>query len=96
MKKDNGFLINNRDYLFKPNRPGAYYYLIDGDFSFVQIRNNSDLPIKILKGRLNILKEFIEQKYYHADFNTQGLAILYSIKSSADLSRPSTDPNDDV
>ena len=70
MKEDNKPLINNRDYLFKSNRPGAYYYLVNADFSFVQIRNDSDLPIKIPKKRLEILKEFIEQEYYHADSNT--------------------------
>ncbi len=35
IKKDSGSLTNNRDYLFKPNRPGAYYYLVDADFFFV-------------------------------------------------------------
>ena len=35
MKEDSGSFINNRDYLFKPNCSGAYYYLIDADFFFV-------------------------------------------------------------
>ncbi len=60
IKKNSGPLINNRDYLFKSNRPGAYYYLVNADFSFVQIRNDSDLPMKIPKKHLNIFKEFIE------------------------------------
>ncbi len=35
MKEDSESLINNRNYLFKPNHSGAYYHLIDTDFSFV-------------------------------------------------------------
>ncbi len=70
MKEDSGFLTNDRDYLFKPDRPNACYYLIDGDFSFVQIRNDSDLPMKVPKKHLDILKEFMEQECYHADSDT--------------------------
>ena len=35
MKEDNGFFTNNRDYLFKSDRFGVYYYLIKADFFFV-------------------------------------------------------------
>ena len=35
IKEDSGIFINDRDYLFKPNRPGAYYYLVDVNFSFI-------------------------------------------------------------
>ncbi len=35
IKEDSGFFTNNRDYLFKPDRPGACYYLINADFFFV-------------------------------------------------------------
>ena len=35
MKEDSGFFTNDRDYLFKLNRPNAYYYLINADFFFV-------------------------------------------------------------
>ena len=31
IKKDSEFFINNRNYLFKSNRPGSYYYLINTD-----------------------------------------------------------------
>jgi len=52
--------------------------------------------MKVLKGRLDIFKEFIEQECYYADSNTQGLVILYVIKSSTDPSRSGTNPNNDV
>ncbi len=70
MKEDSGFFTNDRDYLFKLNRPNAYYYLINADFFFVQIRNDSDLSMKVSKGCLGVFKEFIEQECYHADSDT--------------------------
>jgi len=60
IKKDSELFINNRNYLFKPNRSGACYYLINGDFFLVQIRNDSDLPMKVFKRYLDIFKEFME------------------------------------
>ncbi len=35
IKEDSGSFTNDRDYLFKPNHSGVYYYLVNGDFSFV-------------------------------------------------------------
>ncbi len=52
--------------------------------------------MKVSKERLDILKKFMEQEYYHADSDTQRLIILHLIKSSANLSWPSINLNNDV
>ncbi len=52
--------------------------------------------MKIPKKGLDIFKEFMEQEYYHTDFNTQGLIILHPIKSFIDLLRSNTNFSDDV
>ena len=78
-------LPQNRDLLFKPkyslqlgHAGGVYAYIVDASFRKVQVRNNTDQDIIILrKARLGTLEEYNQNKYFpieahHADLATTG------------------------
>jgi hypothetical protein len=60
-------LNDNCDFLFLFEYPNAIYHIINLNFSFIQIRNDGENPIRVSKGRLGFIKEFMEIKYYHVD-----------------------------
>jgi hypothetical protein len=42
-------LDDNRDFLFLSKYPNAIYYIVNSNFSFIQIRNDSENPIRVSK-----------------------------------------------
>jgi hypothetical protein len=82
-------LNNNRDFLFLFEYPNAIYYIINLNFSFIQIRNDGEDLIRIFKGRLELIKEFMEIEYYYVDSESYDFAVLRKINSESH-SRPST------
>jgi hypothetical protein len=69
-------LNNNRDFLFLSEYSNATCYIVDSKFSFIQIRNDGEDPIRISKRRLELIKEFMEIEYYHVDSGSYDFAIL--------------------
>jgi hypothetical protein len=82
-------LNNNRDFLFLSKYSNAICHIVNSNFSFIQIRNDGENPIRISKKRLKFIKEFIEIKYYHVDPESHNFAILRDINSELYL-RPLT------
>jgi hypothetical protein len=74
-------LNNNRDFLFLSEYPNVIYYIIDSNFSFIQIHNNGEDLIRVPKERLEFIKEFIKTEYYHVDSESHNFAILRDINS---------------
>jgi hypothetical protein len=72
-------LNNNRDFLFLPKYPNAIYHIINSNFSFIQIRNDGENLIRVLKKRLEFIKKFIKIKYYHVDPESHNFAISRNI-----------------
>jgi hypothetical protein len=69
-------LNNNRDFLFLSEYPNAIYYIMDSNFLFIQICNDGENPIRVLKERLEFIKEFIEIEYHYVDSESHNFAIL--------------------
>jgi hypothetical protein len=69
-------LNNNRDFLFLSKYPNAIYYIMDSNFSFIQIRNDGENPIRVSKKRLEFIKKFIEIEYYYVDPESYNFVIL--------------------
>jgi RIO-like serine/threonine protein kinase len=62
---------------------------MNSNFSFIQIRNDGENPIRISKEWLEFIKEFIKTEYYHVDPESYNFAI--SRNSNSELySRPLT------
>jgi hypothetical protein len=74
-------LDNNCDFLFLFKYPNAIYYIIDSNFSFIQIRNNGEDPIRVSKKWLEFIKKFIKIEYYHVDSASHNFIILRNINS---------------
>jgi hypothetical protein len=60
-------LDDNRDFLFLSEHPNAICYIINSNFSFIQIYNDGEDPIRVLKERLEFIKEFIKIEYHYVD-----------------------------
>jgi hypothetical protein len=88
-------LNNNRDFLFLPKYPNAIYYIMNSNFSFIQIRNDDENPIRIPKERLEFIKEYIKIKYYYIDPESHNFAILRNINSEP-YPRPSIIKKHDI
>jgi hypothetical protein len=69
-------LNDNRDFLFLSEYPNAIYYIIDSNFSFIKIRNDSEDLIHVPKKRLEFIKKFIKIKYHHVDPESHNFAVL--------------------
>jgi hypothetical protein len=82
-------LNNNRDFLFLSEYSNAICHIVDSNFSFIQIRNDSENPIRVPKKRLEFIKEFIETEYHHIDPKSHNFAISRNINSEPH-SRPPT------
>jgi hypothetical protein len=51
-------LNNNRNFLFLSEYPNAIYYIVNSNFSFIQIRNDGEDPIRVSRRRLGFIKEY--------------------------------------
>jgi hypothetical protein len=80
-------LNNNRDFLFLSEYPNAIYYIMDSNFSFIQIHNNGEDPIRVSRRRLRFIKEFLKIEYYHIDSESYNFAVSRNINSESH-SRP--------
>jgi hypothetical protein len=56
---------------------------MNSNFSFIQIRNNGENPIRVFKERLEFIKEFIKTEYYHIDSESHNFAISRNINSES-------------
>jgi hypothetical protein len=82
-------LNDNRDFLFLSEYPNVICHIMNSNFSFIQICNDGEDPIRISKKRLKFIKEFIEIEYHHVDPESHDFIILRNINSESH-SRPST------
>jgi hypothetical protein len=82
-------LNNNRDFLFLSEYPNASYHIMNLKFSFIQIRNDGEDPIRISKKRLKLIKEFMETECYHVDPESHDFAVSRNTNSEL-YSRPPT------
>jgi hypothetical protein len=93
----NSALPKDRDFLFKPEYPGAYAHLVDAEVHHVYVKNDTDLPMRIdRKNRLGKLVEMEEEYCQFLDEKSHGLAALGQFNSEIDHARPVTSYNDDV
>jgi hypothetical protein len=69
-------LNNNRDFLFLSEYSNVIYYIVNSNFSFIQIRNDGENLIRVFKKRLRFLKKFIKIKYHHVDPESYNFVIL--------------------
>jgi hypothetical protein len=60
---------------------------VNSNFSFIQIRNDGENPIRVSRERLEFIKKFIEIKYYYVDPESHNFVILRDINSEP-YSRP--------
>jgi hypothetical protein len=60
---------------------------MNSNFSFIQIRNDGEDPIRVSKERLEFIKEFIKIKYHYVDPKSYNFAISRNINSESH-SRP--------
>jgi hypothetical protein len=74
-------LDNNCDFLFLSEYPNAICYIIDSNFSFIQIHNDGEDSIRVSKGRLEFIKKFIETEYYYVDPKSHNFAVSRNINS---------------
>jgi hypothetical protein len=74
-------LNNNRDFLFLPEHPNTICHIVDSNFSFIQIRNDDEDPIRISKGRLELIKNFMKIEYYYVDLESYNFVIFRNINS---------------
>jgi hypothetical protein len=81
-------LNNNRDFLFLSEYLNAIYHIVDSNFLFIQIRNNGENPIRVLKRRLEFIKEFIKIEYHHVDPESHNFVILRNINSELHFRPP--------
>jgi hypothetical protein len=74
-------LDNNRDFLFLFKYPYAIYYIMNLNFSFIQIRNDGENLIHVSKERLEFIKEFMKMEYYHIDPESHNFVISRNTNS---------------
>jgi hypothetical protein len=74
-------LDNNRNFLFLSEYPNVIYYIINSNFSFIQIYNNGENPIRVSRRRLKFIKKFIEIEYHHVDPELHNFAVSRNINS---------------
>jgi hypothetical protein len=68
-------LDNNRDLLFLSKYSNVTCHIINSNFSFIQIRNDGEDPIRVSKGRLKLIKKFIKIECYHVDPESHNFAV---------------------
>jgi hypothetical protein len=74
-------LKDNRDFLFLSEHPNVIYYIMNSNFSFIQIRNDGENPIRVSKKRLEFIKKFIKTEYHYVDPKSHNFAISRDINS---------------
>jgi hypothetical protein len=83
-------LNNNRVFLFLSKYSNVIYYIMNSNFSFIQIRNDGEDPIRISKKRLEFIKEFIKTEYHHVDPESHNFVISRNINSEPHSRPPIT------
>jgi hypothetical protein len=68
---------------------------MNSNFSFIQIRNDGENPIRVFKERLKFIKKFMEIKYHYVDPESHDFAISRNINSEPH-SRPPTAKEYDI
>jgi hypothetical protein len=81
-------LNDNRDFLFLFEYSNAICYIINSNFSFIQIRHDGENPIRVFKERLEFIKEFIKIEYYHVDSESHNFIISRNINSEPHFRPP--------
>jgi hypothetical protein len=76
-------LNDNRDFLFLFKYSNAIYHIINSNFLFIQIRNDGENLIRVLRERLEFIKEFIKMEYHHVDPESHNFAISRNINSES-------------
>jgi hypothetical protein len=76
-------LDNNRDFLFLFKYPNVICYIMNSNFSFIQIRNDSENSIRVSKERLEFIKKFIKIEYHHVDPESHNFAISRNTNSES-------------
>jgi hypothetical protein len=76
-------LNDNRDFLFLSEYPNAIYYIINLNFSFIQIRNDGENPIRISKEQLKLIKKYMKIEYHHVDPESHDFAVSRNINSES-------------
>jgi hypothetical protein len=87
-------LDDNRDFFFLFKYSNSIYYIMNSNFSFIQIRNDGEDPIRISKKRLKLIKEFMKIKYHHVDPKSHNFAVLRNINSESHSRPPTTEKHD--
>jgi hypothetical protein len=72
-------LNNNRDFLFLFEYPNAIYYIMNSNFSFIQIYNDGENLIRVSKEWLELIKKFIKTEYHHVDPESHNFTISRDI-----------------
>jgi hypothetical protein len=68
-------LNDNCDFLFLFEYPNAICYIMNSNFSFIQIYNDGENPIRVSRRRLEFIKKFIKIEYHHVDPESHDFAI---------------------
>jgi hypothetical protein len=72
-------LNNNRDFLFLFEYPNVICYIVNSNFSFIQICNDCENLIRVPRKRLEFIKEFMEIEYYYVDSESHNFAVSRNI-----------------
>jgi hypothetical protein len=81
-------LNDNCNFLFLFKYPNATYYIVNSNFSFIQICNDGEDPIRVFKKRLELIKKFIKIEYHHVDPESHNFIILRDINSEPHFRPP--------
>jgi hypothetical protein len=76
-------LNDNRNFLFLFEYSNAIYHIINSNFSFIQIRNDGENPIRVSKRRLELIKEFMKTEYYYVNPESHNFVISRNINSES-------------
>jgi hypothetical protein len=95
--KKNSAFPKNRDFLFKPEYPGAYVHLINADVHHIYVKNDTDLPMRIdRKNRLGKLVKMEKEFCQFLDKDSHNLAAFGYSNSEIDHARPAVNHNENI
>jgi hypothetical protein len=81
-------LNNNRVFLFLSKYSNVIYYIMNSYFSFIQIYNDGENPIRVFRKWLEFIKEFMKIKYHYVDPESHNFLISRNINSESYLRPP--------
>jgi hypothetical protein len=64
---------------------------MNSKFSFIQIRNDDENPIRIPKRRLELIKKFMKTEYHYGDPKSHNFAILRNTNSESHFRPPTAE-----